>query len=49
VLVQYFGFPVFYYVFWATINEVIAMAGWILVIAVWIIAVELNTKNKVKN
>jgi len=38
------GFPVFYYVFWATINEVIATLAWALVIAAWILAVKLITK-----
>lgn len=38
------GFPVFYYVFWATINEVIATSAWVLVIAVWIIAVKVLVK-----
>ena len=35
------GFPVFYYVFWATINEVIATGAWVLVIAAWIVAAKL--------
>lgn len=38
------GFPVFYFVFWETINEIIATAAWVLVIAAWIIAVKLITK-----
>ena len=40
------GFPVFYFVFWETINEVIATAAWVLVIAAWIIAVKLLTKKQ---
>lgn len=40
------GFPVFYYVFWATINEVIATLAWVLVIAAWIGAVKLIIKPK---
>jgi hypothetical protein len=35
------GFPVFYYVFWATINEVFATGAWVLVIAAWIVAAKL--------
>lgn len=40
------GFPVFYFVFWETINEVIATLAWVLVIAAWIIAVKLITKKQ---
>ena len=40
------GFPVFYFVFWETINEVIATLAWVLVIAAWIITVKLITKKQ---
>lgn len=40
------GFPMFYYVFWATINEVIATLAWVLVIVAWIGAVKLIIKPK---
>ena len=40
------GFPVFYYVFWATINEVISTFSWVLVIATWIGTVKLIIKPK---
>ena len=38
------GFPVFYYVFGATINEVIATIAWVLVIAAWILAIKAIIK-----
>ena len=38
------GFPVFYYVFKYTINEVIATIAWVLVIAAWIGIVKAITK-----
>ena len=38
------GFPVFYYVFMSTINEVIATIAWVLVIAAWIVAVKALVK-----
>lgn len=39
------GFPVFYYVFMSTINEVIATVAWVLVIAAWIGAMKLVIKH----
>ena len=35
------GFPAFYYVFWATLNEVIATSAWVLVITAWIVVIKL--------
>jgi len=39
------GFPVFYYVFKYTINEVIATIAWVLVIAAWIVAIKAIVKH----
>jgi len=38
------GFPVFYYVYKYTINEVIATIAWVLVIAAWILAIKAIIK-----